>query len=65
MVVGSDGDVVCVVDLNEDVACLRGDLEKSFLEVVVGLLVVVIVSPRPAQVDVVPEARRGHDYLSI
>lgn len=65
MKVGPDVDVVCVVDLNEDVACLRGDLKKSFLEVVVGLVVVIIVSPRPAQVNVVPEACRHDYFLSI
>lgn len=53
--------VFCVVHLNEDVARLRGDLKKSFLEIVrcrLIVVVVVILCLRAAEVNIIPEARR-------
>lgn len=50
-----------VVHLNEDVARLRGDLKKSFLEIVrhrLIIVVVVILRPRAPQMNVIPKARR-------
>lgn len=58
-VVRMEVDVVRVVDLDENVAGLRGDLEKAFLEIVRNSLLVVIVigRPRTTQMNVIPKAR--------
>lgn len=61
MEVGPEINVFCVVHLNEDVARLRGDLKKSFLEIVrcrLIVVVVVILCLRAPQMNVVPKARR-------
>lgn len=39
--VRADAEVICVVDLHQDVAGLRGDLKEPLLEVVVFVVVIV------------------------
>lgn len=60
--VGADINVVCVVDLNQNVAGLRGDLKKSFLQVVLRLFI-ILVRPGATQVNVVPKSRRHASHL--
>lgn len=64
-IVGMKVDVVRVIDLHENIASLRCDLEQSLLKIVRHsvIIVFVIVRPRTAQMYVIPKAC-GHFYLT-